>query len=111
VWFTEERGGHFGVLDPRTGKITEYPSPIPSDLLAGLAFDRAGTLWLELNGSDGVDMIARMGADRTHSQFRTISQFRVPTNGATLHRIIVGPGGNIWFTELSTDKVGSITDH
>ncbi len=105
VWFTEQRGHRFGVLDPSSGKITEYPTPRPADQLLGLAFDRTGTLWLELNGPTGVDAIGRVGAERK------VSLFDVPTHNATLHRIILGPDGNMWFTELAADKVGYITAH
>jgi virginiamycin B lyase len=103
VWFTEERGHRFGVLNPSTGKITEYPIPRPTDELAGLAFDSTGRLWLELNGPTGVDAIGRVGANMK------VSLVEVPTRNATLHRIILGPDGNIWFTELSADKVGYVT--
>ena len=93
------------MLDPSTGKITEYPIPRPTDQLAGLAFDRTGTLWLELNGATGVDAIGRVGANMV------VSLVDVPTHNATLHRIILGPDGNMWFTELTADKVGYITAH
>lgn len=105
VWFTEERGHRVGVLDPNTGKIIEYRIPRPSDQLAGLAFDRTGTLWLELNGQTGVDAVGRVGA---HMKVRL---FDVPTRDATLHRIILGPHGNMWFTELTADTVGYIVAH
>jgi len=103
VWFTEERGHMFGMLDPRTGKLTEYPLPIPNAALASLAFDRAGTLWLEVNEPDGVDAIGRVGVDMK------VTLFDVPTRNAVLHRIILGPGDNMWFTELAADKIGYIT--
>jgi virginiamycin B lyase len=105
VWFTEERGHRFGVLDPNTGKITEYPIPRPTDELASLAFGPTGTLWLELNGPTGVDALGRVGADMK------VSLFDVPTPNAVLHRIIFGPDGNMWLTELAADKVGYITTH
>jgi virginiamycin B lyase len=105
VWFTEERGHHFGVLAPNTGKITEYPIPRPDDGVTGLAFAPTGTLWLTLNGPDGVDALGRVGADMK------VTLFDVPTRNANLHRIIVGPDGNMWFTELAADKVGYITTH
>jgi hypothetical protein len=40
-----------------------------------------------------------------------VSLFDVPTRNAILHRIILGPDGNMWFTELAADKVGYITAH
>ncbi|HEX8074286.1 MAG TPA: hypothetical protein VF545_04835 [Thermoleophilaceae bacterium] len=38
-----------------------------------------------------------------------VDEFPIPTNDATMHRIILGPGGNMWFTELAADKVGYIS--
>jgi virginiamycin B lyase len=102
VWFTQERGGYFGVLTPRTGRFARYPIPMRSDLLASLAFDRTGTLWLELNGPQGQAEIGRVGPDMK------VTLFPVPTQNATLHRIILGPGGDMWFTELGADKIGFI---
>jgi hypothetical protein len=103
VWFTEESGHHFGVLDPGTGKITEHPISRPSDELASLAFDRVGTLWLEFKGPNGNDTIGRVGAGIK------VRLFPIPTRSAELHRIISEPGGNMWFTEMNEDKVGYIT--
>ena len=60
-------------------------------------------MWLELNGPTGLDAIRRVGAGMK------VSLFDVPTR--TLHRIILGPDGNMWFTELNADKVGYITAH
>jgi virginiamycin B lyase len=34
--------------------------------------------------------------------------FEVPTRNTVLHRIIQGPDGNMWFTELKTDKVAKL---
>jgi virginiamycin B lyase len=105
VWFTEQRGRRFGVLNPRTGKIAEYRTPRPADRLAGLAFDRTGILWLELNGPTGKEAIGRVGANNK------VTLYDVPTRYANLHRMILGPEGNMWFTELTADQVGYITAH
>jgi virginiamycin B lyase len=99
IWFSEEHGGHFGVLDPQTKQIREYPSNRPDEELAGLGFDRSGTLWLAYRTPDA---IGRVAADRT------VREFPLPTKKAVLHRITVGPGNTMWFTELATDKVGYI---
>jgi virginiamycin B lyase len=100
IWFSEETGHHFGVLDPHTGRITEYPLPHPGEYLASLAFDRSGTLWLAYSSPD---VIGRVGARMI------VQEFPIPTKQAILHRIILGPAGNMWFTELHADKVGYIT--
>jgi virginiamycin B lyase len=97
VWFSEEAGGHFGVLDARTHRIREYPLPHPTDQLAALAFDPRGNLWLQFKEPDA---FGRVDARKR------VHMLALPTHAAVMHRIIVGPGGNMWFTELMTDKVG-----
>jgi virginiamycin B lyase len=98
IWFSEEASHRYGVLDPRTGRIVEYPLRRPTDELASLAFDRLGTLWLQ---HVKPDVFGRAGRGRE------ASTFPIPTTHATMHRIILGPGGRMWFTELASDKVGS----
>jgi virginiamycin B lyase len=105
VWFTEERGGHYGVLDPATGAIKEYATGYPADMLASLAFDRDDRLWLEFNGPQGHDALGLV-SENMQTVARMIA---IPSRDAVLHRIILGPGGDMWFTELNTDKVGWIT--
>jgi virginiamycin B lyase len=38
----------------------------------------------------------------------SVQEFDIPTRNALMHRIIQGPDGNMWFTELGSDKVGRI---
>ena len=38
-----------------------------------------------------------------------ITYHKVPTEKTIMHRILQGPDGNIWFTELGADKVGRLT--
>jgi virginiamycin B lyase len=100
VWFSEEAGHHFGVLDPRTARIKEYPLPNPGDELAALAFDRTGSLWLQFRTPDAFGRV---------DAHKRVHMLALPTKNAVMHRIILGPGGNMWFTELMTDKVGYFT--
>lgn len=97
IWFSEEAGNHYGVLDPLTGMITEYPLTRPDDELTGLAFDRRGTLWLQHLRPDVIGQAGAAGE---------VGASPIPTKRATMHRIIQGPGGRMWFTDLATDKVG-----
>jgi streptogramin lyase len=32
----------------------------------------------------------------------------VPTTQTVMHRILQGPDGNVWFTELGSNKVGKL---
>jgi virginiamycin B lyase len=37
-----------------------------------------------------------------------ITYYKVPTTQTVMHRIVQGPDGNIWFTELGANKVGKL---
>lgn len=70
-----------------------------------------GNLWFtELNGNK----IGRMTTSGTLTEFTVPSSVEVPAfpeNYRTSHPsgIVVGPDGNLWFTEVSTDKIARIT--
>ena len=120
MWFTEEAGSNVGRITP-DGTITEFavPRPHPNVILAGLAFDAAGNLWVqqyvdhnrpEPGGPDHIVRIDRVGLagapsalTRAHFTF-----YPVPTRDTVMHRIVAGPGGAMWFTELRADKLGRI---
>jgi len=104
VWFTAE-SGHFGVLDPSSGRFNVFPIPTsnPPSELASLAFDANGTLWLEINGPNGACAIGRVDSGMN------VILFPVPTPKTMLHRIILGPKQSMWFTEMATDTVGWIS--
>jgi streptogramin lyase len=69
VWYSSFGEPNLGRLDPRTGKVTEYPLPelkpgFPVGSL-GLRFDREGSLWLGMMYQGG---IARF--DKTTNAFQ-----------------------------------------
>ena len=120
MWFTEEAGNKIGRID-RDGKITEYPVPKFQEnvILAGLAFDADRNLWVQQyvdehnplpDGPDHVIKIDRAILHTEPSDFPEvpITFYQVPTRETIMHRIISGPDGNMWFTELRTDKVGKV---
>ncbi|HET9116744.1 MAG TPA: carboxypeptidase regulatory-like domain-containing protein, partial [Pseudonocardiaceae bacterium] len=58
VWFSDFGGDNLGELDPRTGKVTEYPFPTtrpkePKGAL-DLEFDQQGNLWIARMNQGGV---------------------------------------------------------
>jgi virginiamycin B lyase len=58
VWFSDFGGQILGELDPRTGKVTEYPVPVSrpkepkGDL--DLEFDQQGNLWMATMNQGGI---------------------------------------------------------
>ena len=125
MWFSEEAGNRVGRIGP-DGKIIEYPIPMAQAnvILAGLAFDKNGNLWVQqyvdqndptpVNPSPaGNDFIIRLDKSILNSAPSDISKvpitfYKVPTTQTVMHRIVQGPDGNMWFTELGTNKVGKL---
>ncbi len=55
VWYTGNKNGTVGKLDPETGAITEFKMPDPAAKDPHTAvFDRSGTLWFTLQLSNMV---------------------------------------------------------
>lgn len=120
MWFSEEAGGKIGRID-RDGRITEYPvpRPQPNAILAGLAFDAEGNLWVQqyadvnapLPGPPPRDHLIRidraaLAGDPDSLQPSHFAFHPVPTRQTVMHRIIAGPDGAMWFTEMRADRVG-----
>ncbi|HYH06151.1 MAG TPA: hypothetical protein VEK11_03730 [Thermoanaerobaculia bacterium] len=123
MWFSEEAGNRVARITPE-GKITEFPIPMtqPNVILAGLAFDDAGNLWVQQYvdqnnptpanpspaGSDHIIRIDKSILTATDLSQVPVTFYKVPTTQTVMHRIMQGPDGNIWFTELGSNKVGKV---
>jgi len=120
MYFTEEAGNKVGRVEA-DGTITEFavPKPQPNVILAGLAFDREGDLWVQQYvdqnnpspaGADYVVKIDRriITAKPSDLSAKDFTRYPVPTPGTVMHRIIQGPDGHLWFTEMHADKVGRL---
>jgi virginiamycin B lyase len=122
MWFSEEAGSRVGRIDER-GRITEFAVPKPAGrpnmLLADLAFDDRGDLWVQQYvdqggpGPSGEDYVVRIaaagleaGPDRLEAAHFT--RYPVKTRNTVMHRIIQGPDKAMWFTEMHADKVGRL---
>jgi virginiamycin B lyase len=133
MWFSEEAGNRVGRIDlaclvraeaagqPTAPCIAEYrvPKPQPNVILAGLAFDMAGNLWVQQyvdqnhpdpEGRDHIVRIDRAGLAAGPDGLRPahFTSYAVPTRRSVMHRIILGAGGAMWFTEMGADRVGRI---
>jgi virginiamycin B lyase len=121
MWFTEEAGVKIGKIDME-GKITEYTVPAlqKNDILASLAFDRDENLWVQVyvdtNNPNpaGYDYVIKIdksikclsGNDLSGVPF---TAHTIPSKMSMMHRIRMDYDGNLWFTEMMTDKLGKIT--
>ena len=100
VWFTEKDGLKIGRITP-TGTITEFTVPSGGNPGAIVAAPD-GNLWFaETGGANAIGRITPAGA---------IAEYQIPTENAEAQGICLGPDGNLYFTELSTNKVGRISN-
>jgi virginiamycin B lyase len=122
MWFSEEAGGKVARIDA-DGKITEFPVPLTQSdaILAGLAFDQDGALWVQqyvsppaMGDPTANDYIVRLGRELLDAPAGDlsgvpVSYFRAPSKGTVMHRIVQGFDGNMWFTELAANNLGRVT--
>lgn len=125
MWFSEESGNRVARV-AADGTITEFPVPTAQAnmILAGLAFDRDGNLWVQqyvnqnaptptAPSPPGDDYVLRIDRSILTAPPGDLSQvpvtyFKVPTRQTVMHRILQGPDGDIWFTELASNRVGKV---
>jgi virginiamycin B lyase len=120
MWFSEEAGGKLGRID-MDGHITEFPVPLThrDAILAGLAFDARGNLWVQQYisppafGPTGDDYIVRLDSALTMAPAGDLSNvavnyYKAPSQRTVMHRITQGPDGNIWFSELGLNRIGKL---
>jgi virginiamycin B lyase len=120
MWFSEEAGNKVARIDMQ-GIITEYPVPMkqPNMILAGLSFDSRKNLWVQQYvdqnnpspaGTDYIIKIDKSILTTAPSNFpnTAFTFYPVPTQQTVFHRIIQGPDGNMWFTEMKADKIGKL---
>jgi len=121
MWFTQEAGVKVCKIDTK-GTISEYPVPAvqPNDILASLAFDNDMNLWVQVYVStsntkpEGNDYIVKFdksirekcGIAATGVPYST---HIVPSRMVMMHRIRKDAKGNLWFTEMMTDRLGKVT--
>ena len=120
MWFSQEAGNKVARIG-MDGQIREFPVPMPQAdvILGGLAFDVHGNLWTQsyvsplAPGPHGNDYVVMLGAAISNAAAGNLSgiplsYYRVPSRSTVMHRIVAGPDGNIWFTELALDRIGRI---
>ncbi|MGR9053882.1 MAG: Vgb family protein [Gammaproteobacteria bacterium] len=118
MWFTEEAGMKIGKIDVH-GHITEFQVPIGDGhhILASLAFDRETNLWVQVyaaandpnpNSRDYLLKFDRSIREASSSTIASVpyTAYELPSRETIMHRIKPDYDGNLWFTELRTDKLG-----
>jgi virginiamycin B lyase len=125
MWFTQEAGCKIGRID-MAGNITEFAVPAlqKNDILGSLCFDSEYNLWVEVYvdwqnpvaeiykapNYDYIIKIDKVVRDLATNDISGVSctPHTLPSKMAMLHRIKMAEDGNLWFTEMMTDRLGKI---
>lgn len=94
VWFSAQRSGHLGRLDPKTGKVELIPLGSGSSP-HGVILDAAGAPWLTDSGQNAIV--------RVDPKTREVKSWPLPadTGYANLNTAIFDKAGIHWFTGQS----------
>ncbi|MEN2280878.1 hypothetical protein AAGF08_01985 [Algoriphagus sp. SE2] len=116
MWFTQESGVKIGRID-KDGRISEYPIPAlqKNDVLGSLTFDNHKNLWVQVYNPSAECYSYLLKLDKSIRETIGLSLSDVPysthvlsSKMPMLHRIKMDFDGNLWFTEMMTDKIGVI---
>jgi streptogramin lyase len=105
VWYNDIGGGHLGRLNPKTGEIKEWTTPILKpglpDGSRDIELDKDGNVWL---GMLHQEAIARF--DTKTEKFTTwnFPSEGIPTTGAGNVLLTINPDGTVWFKTSSSLK-------
>jgi len=94
VWFSAQRSGHAGRLDPKTGKVELIPLG-PSSSPHGVILDRDGSAWFTDSGQNAIV--------RVDAKTLAVRKWPLPegTGYANLNTAIFDNAGIHWFTGQS----------
>lgn len=100
IWYTGQFANVLGRLDPKTGKIKEYPLT-PKAGPHGLAADKDGNIWYTANFGSRVGKLSPKTGELTE-YFMTDPAARDP------HTPIFDQKGTLWFTVQGGNMVGRL---
>jgi virginiamycin B lyase len=94
VWYTAQRTGKLGILDPKTGKVEEVPLG-PKSAPHGVIVGPDGAAWITDGGQNGIV--------RFDPRTKAVKVWKLPedTGYANLNTATFDKRGRIWFTGQS----------
>ena len=99
LWYTGNTESLIGKLDPKTGAVTEYPTPERGDPHT-LIFDNSGILWFTMQNANRIGRL-----DPKTSEIKLLTP---PTAGSRPYGMALNSKGIVFFVEFGANKVGSI---
>ena len=107
VWVADHGGNWIVQFNPGTGGMMKYPTHIPPrdlysiSLVNDLLTDSEGRVWFCEHAGNSVGYYA--------PRARKMVEYRIPTGPiSTTLWLALAPGGDVWFTEWSSNKIGVV---
>ena len=107
IWFTAFLGNGIGRFDTKTGGIASFTNPSPASFPAEDTLDSDGNIWFSTATQNVLNILSQNG---TFSQIVQPGTDNVAPVSLPLYidiGIHYGPGDAIWFTEATSNRVGS----
>jgi len=97
IWFAERDPSRIGRIDPATGKIDEYETPIAGSIPRRMGSDAQGNIWVGLHEAGKL-----MKIDYETSKMTVLDP---PTQNAAPYDAVGDLSGLVWFSEQAADKI------
>ena len=99
VWYTGNRNGTIGRLDPSTGEVTSFRTPDGIRDPHTMVWDKPGNLWFTAQNSGAVGHF-----NVTTKQFRIVKT----ADGSRPYGIVMDSRGRVWFNLFGTNAIGTV---
>jgi len=101
LWYTGQMANVLGRIDPKTGKIKEYPLTTPHSGPHGLMEDKDGNIWYTGNTGGLIGKLdPKTGVDTEYKM--SDPDVKDP------HTLIFDQSGILWFTAQNSNRIGRL---
>jgi len=101
LWYTGQMANVLGRVDPKSGKIREYPLKTTHSGPHGLVEDGGGSIWY--TGNTGA-LIGKLDP-----KTGAVTEYKMPDPEAKdPHTLIFNRGGMLWFTVQNANRIGRL---
>jgi streptogramin lyase len=106
IWFTEHYVNQIGSFDPSTQTFHEIATPTANSQPYGITTDSSNNIWF----TENPDAVAQIGE---YTSQGVMQEYKIRTSstsgtGLTPHLIIVGPDGNLWWSEGFASSIATL---
>jgi len=99
LWYSGQMANVLGRIDPKTGKVKEFPLKTAHSGPHGLVEDRDGNIWY--TGNTG-SLIGKLDPKNG-----AVTEYKTPESGDP-HTLIFDKSGILWFTMQNLNRIGRL---